>query len=155
MEEVEGDEGRTVRRLEDVIDPVGLRAALHALAVPHVVEFELARHRHGDLFRAEVARVRHVHFAVDEFELQPHRVIVAKHPDGRHHADVVLCIRHGLALAHHRYAALLARLDHLDIVRLIVRGDFLREFDRRTAARRGGQLGGVQFKGNKKRREMG
>ena len=101
---------------------------MDALPVLYVVELEFARDGDGDLLRAEVARVGHVHLAVVHFELEPHGVVVGEDPDGRHDADVVVGVGHGLALADDGYAAVLAGFDHFDVVGIFVCGDLLGEF---------------------------
>lgn len=123
-----GKGARTMRRLENVINPIRLHRPLDALSILYVVELELTRDGDGYLLRAEVTRVRDVHLAIVHFELQPHRVVVAEDPNGSHDADVVVSVGHGLALADDGYAAVLAGFDHFDVVGVLVCGDLLGEF---------------------------
>lgn len=117
---------------EDVVDPARLLRLGRLGAIPDAVELNLSRDGDGDLLGREVRRVGDVQLAVSQLLLEPHRVVVAEGPDGRHHADRP--VLHRLALAHHADAALGCRLHHLDPVRLFLRLNCFCVFHESTAS---------------------
>ena len=79
-----------------------------------IMVFEFARNRYRYLFRAEIARVRDIHFAIRKFQFHTHCVVVTEDPYRCHY--VYRFIRPRLAFPHYCYSAIFARLHHLEIV---------------------------------------